>query len=243
MCLDCCREGRSDPVIGTLSTKKLGLPREGELQRFVDDLITRSSGVQDEVNRIARVQKHRKYILKKAVRDALRHEGKKRRVGKSPTKEATAARVETKRLKAIDEHGACKMCGERPISSGDSPSSQRAGLEEKCRVCYDRTHGLKTRHELGGAEYTSKLIRENGLCPKCEAHAIAGGVSEISVLARDEGQCLYCYRNTRIRSHGPRTKICRKCVVSPVAPGPSPLAVVARRKGLCLKCHRAGWKE
>ncbi len=218
-------------------------PGPGELQKFVDALIARSVGVQCEVERIERVQKHRKYIQKKAARDGLGH--RKRRVGKRPTKEATAARTETKRLKAIEAHGACKLCGVRPISSGDSPSSQRAGLEEKCRVCFDRDHGLKTRHERGGAEYTSKLIRENGLCPKCEAHAIAGGVSDISELARDAGLCLYCFRATRTkrgRSGSYRPKICTECRVSPMAAGPSPLAVVARRKGLCLKCHRASWK-
>lgn len=243
-CMDCCIEERSESVTDTISTKKLRPPREGELQRFVDDLIARSDGVQDEVRRIARVQRHRRYIQKKAARDALGHKKKKkRRVGKSPTKEATAARIEAKRLKAIEAHGACKICERRPISSGQSPASQRAGLEEKCRVCYDRSHGMKTRYERGGAEYTSKLIQENGLCPKCEAHPISGGVSEISVLARDAGLCLYCYRATRTRSRSPRKKICRECLVSPVALGPSLLAVVARKKGLCLKCHRNSWKE
>lgn len=210
----------------------------GELQKFVDSLIARSPGVQDEVRRITRVQKHRKYILEKATRVGLAH--RKRRVVKKPTKEATAARVETKRLKAIDAHGVCKTCGDRPISHGDSLSSQRAGLEEKCRVCYDGSHGRKTARECGREVYTTK-IDENGLCPKCEAHAISGGVSEISVLARDDGLCIYCYRASRTRrSRTPRPKICRKCCVEHVARGVGQLSVVARRKGLCLGCHRYG---
>lgn len=210
-------------------------PRPGELQKFVDGLISRSLGVQDEVEKIARVQKHHRYIQKKESRDAIGHRKLKLR---KPTEAETATRIESRRKRAIDRYGACKICGERAICHGDSPSSQRAGLEEKCRVCYDRSHGIKTRHERGGEEYTSKLIRKNGLCHKCECHAISGGVSEISVLARDAGLCLYCYRSTRTRSRGPRQKICRKCGLACVAPGPSLLSVVARRKGLCLKCHR-----
>ncbi len=217
-------------------------PGPGELQKFVDALIARSVGVQCEVERIPRVQKHRKYIKEKAARDGLVHG--KRRMLRSPTKEETAARVETKRLKAIDMYGACETCGRWHVAAGDSPSSQRAGLAHQCRRCYDGgDERKKDPHAAAGAAFTSKLIRENGLCPKCEAHAIAGGVSEVSVLARDAGLCIYCYRDTRTRSHGPRTKICQRCVIAPVAPGPSLLAVVARRKGLCLKCHRDSWKE
>lgn len=207
-------------------------PRPGELQKFVNALIARSPGVQDEVARISRVQKHRRYIREKAERDASGHRQLRM------TKEQVAAGVESRRRRAVDEYGVCKICGKRPICHGDSPSSQRARLEEKCRVCYDKSHEVRTAHEIGGANHTSKLILENGLCTKCENHAIAGGVSEISVLARDAGLCLYCYRSTRTRSRGPRQKICRKCGLACVAPGPSLLSVVARRKGLCLKCHR-----
>ncbi len=238
MCLDCCREGRTDPVIGTLSTKKLGLPREEELQRFVDDLITRSPGVQSEVKRIERIKAaHKKRGERRKIGEGDIHYGPRRR----QTKVHTDRVCEARRKKAIAEYGRCVTCRERAVSHGESPPSQRAGAAGQCLPCHYGDHRREKKWgDSGGESIALTLIEKNGLCPKCQEHPIASGMSRPAVLARTSDQCIVCYRASRPRREkgmNPRRPVCVECKNANVSRGTGETARYARKSNKCMRCY------
>lgn len=216
-------------------------PKPGELQKFVDGLVARDPGVQSEVRRMERLKEEHK---KRGERAKL-GQGKIRKARKRPKPHVTR-NVKARRRKAIDEYGACKTCKRRAISHGDSPPSQRAAAEDQCLVCYYQEHRREKSSEWGraGGEYRAlTLIERHGICPKCGEHPIASGSSEPSILAREDGVCIYCYRASRPKRTFREKVICKRCGQREVSQGKSQECLFARRTEQCLRCYKEHAEE
>lgn len=140
-------------------------PGPGELEAFVNKLVSRDGGARDELRQIEKNKKRRAYMKE---RRANKGKGSKPDTGRKMPRDQVMLGVTNKMSNMILQNGACTTCQIRAISGGSCDLAELARAEEQCIHCYRRSRARHPAAEESHRSHTSYLIDKRGRCPQMQ---------------------------------------------------------------------------